>query len=179
MDPGGMACGFALKHGGARLFFLPGVPKEMRLLFDALVLPALVESAGGGERLAQRTLRLFGISEARLQQVVSHLPDFQPGVVTAGFYALGAVTVFWMALTLSRKLAASFVAAMAYSCVSVANLLVREIRLAPEREEMDRNWRFKEAGQTAKEYFGDPYPVRALNGADGAICAARLRGALA
>ena len=86
LDPGGMACGFALKHGGARLFFLPGVPKEMRLLFDALVLPALVESAGGGERLAQRTLRLFGISEARLQQVVSHLPDFQPGVVTAGFY---------------------------------------------------------------------------------------------
>ena len=86
LDPGGMACGFALKHGGARLFFLPGVPKEMRLLFDALVLPALVESAGGGDRLAQRTLRLFGISEARLQQVVSHLPDFQPGAVTAGFY---------------------------------------------------------------------------------------------
>jgi nicotinamide-nucleotide amidase len=86
LDPGGMACGFALKHGGARLFFLPGVPKEMRLLFDALVLPALVESAGGGERLAQRTLRLFGISEARLQQVVSHLPDFRPGEVTAGFY---------------------------------------------------------------------------------------------
>ena len=26
LDPGGMACGFALKHGGARLFFLPGVP---------------------------------------------------------------------------------------------------------------------------------------------------------
>jgi nicotinamide-nucleotide amidase len=86
LDPGGMACGFALKHGGARLFFLPGVPKEMRLLFDGLVLPALVESAGGGDRLAQRTLRLFGISEARLQQVVSHLPDFRPGEVTAGFY---------------------------------------------------------------------------------------------
>lgn len=86
LDPGGMACGFALKHGGARLFFLPGVPTEMRLLFDALVLPALVESAGGGERLAQRTLRLFGISEARLQHVVSHLPDFQAGGVTAGFY---------------------------------------------------------------------------------------------
>jgi hypothetical protein len=39
---------------------------------------------------------------------------------------------------------------------------VREIRLAPEKEEMDRNWRFKEAGQTAKEYFGEPYPVRYL-----------------
>jgi nicotinamide-nucleotide amidase len=86
LDPGGMACGFALKHGGARLYFLPGVPEEMRVLFDALVLPALVEAAGGGQRLAQRTLRLFGISEAQLQQVVSHLPDFQHGGVTVGFY---------------------------------------------------------------------------------------------
>jgi nicotinamide-nucleotide amidase len=86
LDPGGMACGFALKHGGARLFFLPGVPDEMRVLFDAIVLPALVESAGGGERLSQRTLRLFGISEAQLQHVVSHLPDFHQGGVTVGFY---------------------------------------------------------------------------------------------
>ena len=39
---------------------------------------------------------------------------------------------------------------------------VREMRLAPEKEEMDRNWRFKEAGQTAKEFFGEPYPVRYL-----------------
>ena len=39
---------------------------------------------------------------------------------------------------------------------------VSEIRLSPENEEMDRNWRFKAAGQTAKEYFGDPYPVRFL-----------------
>jgi hypothetical protein len=39
---------------------------------------------------------------------------------------------------------------------------VREIRFAPEKEEMARAWRFKEAGQTAKEYFGDPYPVRSL-----------------
>jgi len=39
---------------------------------------------------------------------------------------------------------------------------VQEIRISPESEAMDRNWRFKEAGQTAKEYFGDPYPVRYL-----------------
>jgi hypothetical protein len=39
---------------------------------------------------------------------------------------------------------------------------VREIRVSPEKEEMDRDWRFKEAGQTAKEFFGDPYPVRYL-----------------
>jgi hypothetical protein len=36
---------------------------------------------------------------------------------------------------------------------------VAEMRFAPERQEMERAWRFKEAGQTAKEFFGDPYPV--------------------
>lgn len=85
LDPGGMACGFSLKHGEARLYFLPGVPQEMRALFDAFVLPGLVEWAGRGERLAQRTLRLFGISEMQLQEVVSRLPEFQQGV-SVGFY---------------------------------------------------------------------------------------------
>jgi len=85
LDPGGSACGFALKHRDVRLFFLPGVPREMRQLFDAFVLPSLVEWAGGGHCVAQRTLRLFGISETQLQQVVSHLPEFHQGV-SVGFY---------------------------------------------------------------------------------------------
>ena len=76
LDPGGMACGFALKHGGTRLFFLPGVPKRCGCCSTPWCPPALVESAGGGERLAQRTLRLLGISEARLKQVVSNLRIF-------------------------------------------------------------------------------------------------------
>lgn len=45
-------------------------------------------------------------------------------VVTAAFYALGAPTLFWMAWQFSRKLAASFFAALAYSCVSFAALLI-------------------------------------------------------
>jgi len=85
LDPGGSACGFALKHRDVRLFFLPGVPREMRQLFDAFVLPSLVEWAGGGHCVAQRTLRLFGISETQLQQVVSQLPEFHQGV-SVGFY---------------------------------------------------------------------------------------------
>jgi len=85
LDPGGMACGFAVKHREVRLFFLPGVPREMQALFDAFVLPALAAGAGGGECLARRTLRFLGISEIRLQEVVRSLPEFQDGV-TVGFY---------------------------------------------------------------------------------------------
>ncbi len=86
LDTGSLACcGFSLEHGGARLFFLPGVPSEMQALFDAYVLPSLVEGAVDAGALAQRTLRLFGISETQLQEVVSKIPEFQQGV-RVGFY---------------------------------------------------------------------------------------------
>jgi hypothetical protein len=39
---------------------------------------------------------------------------------------------------------------------------VREIRLLPEKETMERKWQFKEAGQVAKKYEGEPYPIRYL-----------------
>ncbi|MGA3098578.1 MAG: hypothetical protein ABSF25_19165 [Bryobacteraceae bacterium] len=48
-------------------------------------------------------------------------------IVTAAIYVSSALAVFWMALELSRKPAASFVAALAYSCVSVSALLVPAI----------------------------------------------------
>lgn len=49
-------------------------------------------------------------------------------MVTAGLYALSAVAVFGMALALSRRLTTSFVAGLAYSCLSVSALLVPAIR---------------------------------------------------
>ena len=49
-------------------------------------------------------------------------------MVTAGIYVSSALAVFWMALVLSRRLAASFVATLAYSCFSVSALLVPAIR---------------------------------------------------
>jgi nicotinamide-nucleotide amidase len=80
LDPGGSACGFSLRHQEAWLFFLPGVPREMRVLFDSFVLPFLVGFAGGGKYMRQRTLRLFGISETQLQETVNKLADWQQEV---------------------------------------------------------------------------------------------------
>jgi nicotinamide-nucleotide amidase len=85
LDPGASACGFSLKHQGAWLFFLPGVPKEMQLLFDSFVLPFLVGFAAGGDYMRQRTLRLFGLSETQLQETVNKLGEWQEGVCV-GFY---------------------------------------------------------------------------------------------
>ncbi len=39
---------------------------------------------------------------------------------------------------------------------------VREFRFTPEKEAMERAWRFIEAGQAKKELWGEPYPVRHL-----------------
>ena len=47
LDPGGMACGFTLKHAGVQLFFLPGVPTEMRGMFDAYRAPQVCWSWPG------------------------------------------------------------------------------------------------------------------------------------
>ncbi|RJR47515.1 MAG: competence/damage-inducible protein A [Deltaproteobacteria bacterium] len=85
LDPGASACGFSLKHQGAWLFFLPGVPKEMQLLFDSFVLPFLVGFAAGGDYMRQRTLRLFGMSETQLQETVNKLGEWQKDVCV-GFY---------------------------------------------------------------------------------------------
>jgi nicotinamide-nucleotide amidase len=80
-----MGCGFAVQHQNVRLFFLPGVPSEMRSLFDNIVLPALMDWANPEEFWVRRILRLFGIAEAQLQSVLGRLPDFQQNV-TVGYY---------------------------------------------------------------------------------------------
>lgn len=49
--------------------------------------------------------------------------------VTAGFYVLGPLTLFGMALLLSRKLLTSFIAAAAYSCLSISTLLIPLVRI--------------------------------------------------
>lgn len=55
---------------------------------------------------------------------------------------------------------------------------IREIRFIPEKEERVRPWRFKEAGQTEKEYTGAPYPVRYLRAAITLANGAHLTGHL-
>ncbi len=60
------------------------------------------------------------------------LTHLDPGrafhIVVAAAYVGSALSVFWMALVLSRKWAASFFAALVYSCFSFSNLIVPEIR---------------------------------------------------
>ncbi len=85
LDTGRSACGFSLKYQDVWLFFLPGVPREMRLLFESGVLPVLTAMAGKTGYLAQRTLRLFGKMEVEVQQAVHALQKDLEGI-EVGFY---------------------------------------------------------------------------------------------
>lgn len=85
LDPDGAACGFFLQHQDTLLYFLPGVPREMHLLFDRYVLPALLQVAAGGQAVCQRTLRFFGLHETALESVAQDLCQHHEGL-TVGYY---------------------------------------------------------------------------------------------
>ena len=57
-----------------RIFAMPGVPTEMRAMFQRAVAPELV-SAGGGRVIRSRTLHTFGIGESALGELLGDLMD--------------------------------------------------------------------------------------------------------
>jgi len=85
LDPGGAACGFSLRYDHAWLYFLPGVPEQMQMLFDAFVLPPLLSLASGGQCVCQRTLKLFGLTETQLEVLFDKISRDNPEV-SVGLY---------------------------------------------------------------------------------------------
>ena len=63
----GSAPGFSVQHNGCTIFCLPGVPVEMRNMFDAHV-AALVSSSEAPRLVRMRT---FGVAESRLQEMMN------------------------------------------------------------------------------------------------------------
>lgn len=68
----GTAAGVAAMVGRARLWSMPGVPREMKAMFDADVLPAL-RQASGGAAIVQRILHTFGVGESTIGERLGEL----------------------------------------------------------------------------------------------------------
>jgi len=67
-NPRGVAPGFHLRHPkGADLFFLPGVPDEMRAMLEASVLPHLLRQAPERPATAGQRLTIFGLPEPEVE----------------------------------------------------------------------------------------------------------------
>jgi len=85
-NPTGTAWGFALKTAGKLIAVIPGVPSEVKRMFPEGVLPLLRElQPGSRECVLSRTIKLFGLSEAKVDQTVTELKLSIPGI-SIGFY---------------------------------------------------------------------------------------------
>ena len=78
-NPIGTAPGFAVSIGECRAFFMPGVPREMKRMFEEQVIPRI-------RALAPRTtyqlrLRTFGLSESAVGERLASIESTYPGVI--------------------------------------------------------------------------------------------------
>ncbi len=69
----GTAAGFRIEIGGASLFFLSGVPREMEVMFAEHVFPALKKMRGAGYTGAYRAVSTFGESEATVDEILEEI----------------------------------------------------------------------------------------------------------
>ena len=81
-NPLGTAPGFRLQHQGCELFFLPGVPTEMQAMFEREVLPVLQQKIPETFPLQQRTFKIFGLPEPRVNRMIPY-QQLPPGVEVA------------------------------------------------------------------------------------------------
>ncbi len=75
----GTAPGFWLRQQGCDLFFLPGVPVEMRAMLINTVIPALKRNKPGAAPLLRRNFGFFGLSEPQIESRIPYA-DFPQGV---------------------------------------------------------------------------------------------------
>ena len=81
-NPVGIAPGFFIDEEGLFIAVLPGVPKEMRAMYDEGLRPVLEERFGGSMFIRRRVLRTCGISESAVNQAIQNI--LKRGVPTVG-----------------------------------------------------------------------------------------------
>ncbi|HEU20140.1 MAG TPA: competence/damage-inducible protein A [Deltaproteobacteria bacterium] len=85
-NPIGTAWGFSLKKGGKIIAVVPGVPAEVKRMVPQSVIPLLrAEFPEAVRYSAKRTIKLFGISEAKIDETIAGAGMDIPGI-SIGFY---------------------------------------------------------------------------------------------
>ncbi|MBT1072324.1 competence/damage-inducible protein A [Pelotalea chapellei] len=79
-NPTGTACGFHLMHNGCFMFFLPGVPGEMRPMLAETVIPFLEERVSRKRGICTDVFNLFGTCEAEVDQLLSGVARPEAGL---------------------------------------------------------------------------------------------------
>lgn len=77
-------CGFFIIHHEKSLFFLPGVPEQMKDMLDSHVIPGLLDKMSHRTYVRERILKVFGLEEAKINQLCQGVEKDQKGI-TIGF----------------------------------------------------------------------------------------------
>jgi nicotinamide-nucleotide amidase len=87
-NPIGTACGFALDIGQARFFFTPGVPRELRRMFEEQVVPRLLTRAGVATAIYLKRFHSYGLGESHVDSLLTGVESLVPdGSIKLGFRA--------------------------------------------------------------------------------------------
>ncbi|WP_428537855.1 CinA family nicotinamide mononucleotide deamidase-related protein [Rhodopila sp.] len=87
-NPVGTACGFALDIGGARFFFTPGVPRELRRMLEEQVIPRILARSGAPASIYLKRFHTYGLGESHVDQLLTGVEALDPdGGVKLGFRA--------------------------------------------------------------------------------------------
>ena len=85
LEPDSRVAGYQLVHDDTPIFFLPGVPDEMRDLMSRIVLPKLmIWQEGAVLQTLQRIYKVFGLAESEINQKIKAI-DLAPEI-NIGYY---------------------------------------------------------------------------------------------
>ena len=97
----GLAPGFSVSLDGARLFFMPGVPREMKAIFEEHVAVQVREALGqAGVHTVRRVLRVMGMGESHVDAALEHLLD---GVADATVHYRIAFPEIFVTIVIRRR----------------------------------------------------------------------------
>lgn len=85
LDPHGHTCGYSLSKKDSQVYFLPGVPEQMRELMDRFVVPDILRRYTPVTVPRHRVLKVYGLSESQIVDVFKGLKDDRKKVMF-GFY---------------------------------------------------------------------------------------------
>ena len=92
-NPKGTAPGFLIKEGKTLLVFLPGVPRELETMVEETILPRLKSEWKRESYFQSRILRLFGISESKVDDLLKDIFENQKEITLSFLPQLPEVNV--------------------------------------------------------------------------------------
>ncbi len=84
LDLEGNACGYSLKNGNVSLYFLPGIPEQMRYLLDKFVIPDIQGKRTDLPLIRKMTLKSYGLNEALIAEALRDIKQSKETLL--GFY---------------------------------------------------------------------------------------------